>query len=147
MNANMRTGRFTTTQPLRMRVKLAGLKTTLAGCLLAVLPLCANASSLPGFDTNLERWAKESLAKRMGDMRGSYQAGEKLRMVTERDIRQGPLPLSAERNSEPVVTLAKMFFGSDYVIPEPVVTYEDYFTGDIFPPQMPYAGALLRAGN
>ena len=74
MNAKMRIGHFTAKQPLRLRVKMASLKTALASGILAFGVTQALAAGLPGYDTNLERWAKERLAKRIGDMRGSYEA-------------------------------------------------------------------------
>ena len=148
MNAKMRIGHFTQTQPLRLRVKMAGIKSALAAGLLVFASAQSFAAGLPGYDTNLERWAKERLAERIGDMRDSYDAGEPLRMVTEIDVKRGPLPLSAERKSDPIWVMATLRFGTEINIAQPEdapVAMAEVATP--YPPRETYTGALVLAGN
>jgi hypothetical protein len=148
MNAKMRIGHFTKPQPLRLRVKMAGLKSALAAGLLVLTATQSFAGSLNGYDTNLERWAKESLAKRIGDMRGSHNGGEPLHMVTEIDIKRGPLPLSAARKNDPIWVMATLRFGTEINVAQPVeapVAVAKIETP--YPPRETYTGALVLAKN
>jgi hypothetical protein len=148
MDAKMRNGHFTPKQHLRLRVKMAALKTALAGGLFALFVTQTFAAGLPGYDTNLERWAKESLAKRIGDMRGSHNGGEPLHMVTEIDIKRGPLPLSAARKNDPIWVMATLRFGTEINIAQPVeppVAVAKVETP--YPPRETYTGALVLAKN
>ena len=147
MNAKMRIGHFTAKQPLRLRVKMASLKTALASGILAFGVTQALAAGLPGYDTNLERWAKERLAKRIGDMRGSYEASEPMKMVTALDVKRGPLPLSAERNSDPIWLMATLRIGTEINIAPPVLIAETVPSNTPYPERTIYTGALVLAGN
>ncbi|MGL4405872.1 MAG: hypothetical protein ACRCT6_08940, partial [Notoacmeibacter sp.] len=151
MNAKMRIGHFSQKQHLRLRVKMAAIKMGLISAALAIGVANSFASGLQHHDTNLERWAKESLAKRMGDMRDSYHAGEKLRMVTEIDIKRGPLPLSAERNNEPYRQLEILLSDDNFIAAEsagesvekPARFPENSSGATPYPPRRPYSGAIL----
>jgi hypothetical protein len=148
MNAKMRIGHFTKQQPLRLHVKMAELKSALAAGLLVLTATQSFAGSLNGYDTNLERWAKESLAKRIGVMRGSHDGGELLHMVTELDIKRGPLPLSAARKNDPIWVMATLRFGTEINIARPVeapVVVAKIETP--YPPRETYTGALVPAKN
>jgi hypothetical protein len=147
MDAKMRNGHFTPKQRLRLRVKMAALKTALAGGLFAFSLTQTLAAGLPVYDTNLERWAKESLAKRIGDIRDSYEPSETLRMVTETDVKRGPLILSAERNNDPIWKMATLRIGEEANSPEPVSTAEVTPVLTPYPPREAYTGALMLAGN
>jgi hypothetical protein len=147
MNAKMRIGHFTVTQPLRLRVKMASLKTALFSGIFTAAVTQALAAGLPGYDTNLERWAKESLAKRIGDIRGTFEPSETLRMVTEADIKRGPLPLSAERKTDPMWVMATLRFGTEINIAPQIIVAETVRTDTPYPPRDIYTGALVLAGN
>jgi hypothetical protein len=151
MNAKMRIGHFTATQPLRLRVNMTALKTALAGGLLALTLTPSLAAGLPGYDTNLERWAKESLAKRIGDIRDSYEPSETMKMVTEADVKRGPLPLSAERNNDPIWVMATMRFGTEInvagPVQPPVIVVQAISNDTPYPPREFYTGALVLAGR
>ena len=151
MNAKMRIGHFTKMQPMRLRVKMAGLKTALAAGLLCLSVTQSSAGGPAGYDTNLERWAKESLAKRIGDMRGSHNGGEPLHMVTEIDVKRGPLPLSAARKNDPIWVMATLRFGTEINVAQPVETPVATAVVDRaevpYPPRDTYTGALVLAKN
>jgi hypothetical protein len=148
MNAKMRIGHFTATQPLRLRVKMATLKSALLSGMLAVAATHTLAAGLPGYDTNLERWAKESLARRIGEIRGSNDANLPLHMVTALDIKRGPLPLSAERKNDPIWVMATLRFGTEInvapVVEAPVAIAK---VDTPYPPRELYTGALVLAGR
>ena len=148
MNAKMRSGLFTVTQRPRLRVKMAGLKSALVSGLLVLAASQSFAGGLTGYDTNLERWAKESLAKRIGAMRNSHDANEPLHMVTEIDVKRGPLPLSAARKNDPIWVMATLRFGTEINILEkvkPPVAIAEVATP--YPLREAYKGALVLAGN
>jgi hypothetical protein len=151
MNAKMRIGHFTKTQPLRLRVKMATLKSALIGGILAIGATQSMAGDLPNYDTNLERWAKERLAVRMGDIRDSYQPSEALRMVTEIDVKRGPMPLSAERKSDPMWVMATLRFGEEINITGPVFqaieVVEAAPVDQPYPPRKNYRSAMVLAKN
>ena len=151
MDANMRIGHFTTTQHLRLRVKMAGLKIILATGLLAFAATYSFATGLPAFDANLERWAKERLAKRIGEMRDSIGPSEPMRMVTEIDVKRGPLPLSAERNRDPVWVMATLRFGPEINVAPlfevPVAVAETAPDAAPYPARNAYVSALVMANN
>ena len=147
MNAKMRNGHFTATQRLRLRVKMAGLKAALAGGIFAITVSQSLAGGLPSYDTNLERWAKESLAKRMGDIRESHDASQPLLMVTEMDIKRGPQMLSAERNNDPIWLMATLRIGTEINIVRPVLMAETTPVQTPYPPREAYTRALVLAGN
>ena len=148
MNAKMRNGHFTATQRLRLRVKMAGLKAALAGGIFAITVSQSLAGGLPSYDTNLERWAKESLAKRIGDLRGSHNASEPLHMVTELDIKRGPLPLSAARKNDPIWIMATLRIGTEMnvapMVEAPVAIAK---VETPYPPREAYTGSLVLAKN
>ena len=147
MNAKMRIGHFTAKQPLRLRVKMAKLKIALVSGIFAVGVTQTLAAGLQGYDTNLERWAKERLAVRIGDMRGSHEAGEPMKMVTALDVKRGPLPLSAERNSDPIWLMATLRIGTEINIAQPVLVAENAPAETPYPERTLYTGALVLAGN
>ena len=148
MNAKMRIGHFTKTQPSRLRVKMAGLKSALAAGMLVFTTTQSFAGGLTGYDTNLERWAKESLAKRIGDLRGSHNASEPLHMVTELDIKRGPLPLSAARKNDPIWIMATLRIGTEMnvapMVEAPVAIAK---VETPYPPREAYTGSLVLAKN
>jgi hypothetical protein len=147
MDAKMRNGHFTPKQQLRLRVNMAALKTALAGGLFALFVTQTFAAGLPDYDTNLERWAKESLAKRIGDIRDSYEPSEILRMVTEIDVQRGPLVLSAERNNDPIKVMATLRIGDKINNALPVSVARATPVQTPYPQLDVYTGALVLAGN
>ena len=147
MNAKMRIGHFTAKQPLRLRVNMASLKTILASAIFAIVATQTLAAGLPGYDTNLERWAKERLAERIGDMRGSYEANELMTMVTALDVKRGPLPLSAERNRDPIWLMATLRIGTEINIAPTVFVAEAAPVETPYPARALYTGALVLVGN
>ncbi len=151
MNAKMRIGHFTRMQPSRPRVKMADLKTVILSGFFAVMATQSLAAGLPRYDTNLEIWAKQRLAQRIGDMRDSYNADENLRMVTELDVKHGPLPLSAERHKDPIWLITTLRFGPEinlYTPPPPPAPIVETVSNDApYPGRRGYEGAVLLAGN
>jgi hypothetical protein len=106
MNANMRNGRSirqslraivakpasnldgNASAPSRARHAFALLTGLMAG--LSAMP----ASATGRYDTQLERWAIERIAAKVGDLRGSHEPGERLVLVSEETLRNGPAPLN-----------------------------------------------------
>jgi hypothetical protein len=54
----------------------------------------ANANGVPHFDSNLERWAKQRIAAKMGELRGAYKPGVMPVLVSEATVRRGLVPLN-----------------------------------------------------
>jgi hypothetical protein len=119
MNANMRLGHFGRNAAPNRRAEMALLKTALAGLLMLATASSASAWWVETHDTQLEMWAKQQVAKQIGDLRDGYDRNEQMRFVTRLDIRRGPLPLSADRWSDPIYQMANLRdFGSQYAEPE-----------------------------
>jgi hypothetical protein len=151
MNAKMRIGHFTKMQPTRLRVKLVGLKTILAAAIVALTAAQSLADGLQSHDTNLERWAKQRLAERIGNMRDSYEANEDLRMVTELDVKRGPLPLSAERRNDPIWMMANLQYGvaveSNGPVFVAVAAPKAEAVDTPYPPRQTYVSSMVLAKN
>lgn len=147
MNAKMRIGHFTATQPLRLRVKMASLKTGLVSAMLVVAVAHSMAAGLPDYDANLERWAKQRLAERIGEMRDSYQPSEAMRMVTEVDVKRGPLPLGVKRNFDPISLMATIQFSREFNLAQHMMIADFIKHETLYPSQQGYHPAIILAGN
>ena len=77
----------------KMRIGLAGVILA-TGATMAV----AGTPEINGqrFDRQLEAWAKERVAQKMGDLRGGYGLVPDIDFVTQRDIQREPRPLGQE---------------------------------------------------
>ncbi len=147
MDAKMRIGHFTATQPFRLHVKMARLIIVVATGLVVLSGTVTFASGLPDHDTNLERWAKETLAKRIGDIRDSYDPSETTRMITETDVKRGPLLLSADRNNDPIWLMATLRIGNEIIIAQSAFKARVAEIQTPYPPRVAYTGALVLAEN
>ena len=72
----------------------AKMRIGLAGVILATGATAAVAGT-PGYDMQLEQWAKAAVASKMGDIRGSYGAAPDIDFVTRRDIEREAQPLGS----------------------------------------------------
>jgi hypothetical protein len=146
MNANMRRGGSSARTAAIGKVGTAAIKSAIAALLLLTAGQGAFAFGIdPGLadfeprnipldatrhDTQLEGWAKQQVARRMGEIRDSLDAAESVRFITAVDVRRGPLPLGADRLSDPITMMATMryfdpeqgFFGRPPLVRQAVVS-------------------------
>jgi ABC-type enterochelin transport system ATPase subunit len=156
MNANMRFGGLGSTKSLRRNAGISALISALAaGCLLlAAAPSLAfggmdTAGPVARHDTNLERWAKEQVARKMGAMRDGYDASENIHFITAADIRRGPPTLGQQRSNDPIIMMATLrYFSLDDEATMGAKASDDL--REALPPHQaraPYSGAFTMAAR
>lgn len=119
----------------------------LAGVILALGANHASANNIPHHDSQLEVWAKQRVAEKMGDLRAAYQPSDVILFISEETVRRGPVPLNqlptdAERDTYAAFGItAKTGFNFPArleLVAQPVGVSAAY---------APYRGAFLLVSN